>query len=150
MKIYEATLKYNEVASIESESLNNAGCVVKYMAGAFDQYKMQEQVWIIALNRKNKALGRSMVSLGSIGSSIVNPMEIFRFLILSNAPAFIMVHNHPSGDPHKSRCDIEVTRKIKEASKVMCIEFLDHIIIGEKDEDPLGVGYYSFQEKGLV
>jgi DNA repair protein RadC len=120
------------------------------MKGAFDEHPEQESFWVIALNRKNFAKGRQMISLGSATAAIAHPREIFRAAILMSATAIICVHNHPSGDPHPSSADLQLTRQIREAARTVEIELLDHVIIGEIDADPLKKGFYSFRENGLV
>jgi DNA repair protein RadC len=60
------------------------------------------------------------------------------------------VHNHPSGDPAPSAADIQVTRQLREAALAIDISLLDHVIIGQPTADPLGRGYYSFREAGLL
>ncbi|HAY99875.1 MAG TPA: hypothetical protein DCY38_03715, partial [Opitutae bacterium] len=67
-----------------------------------------------------------------------------------SASGIIAVHNHPSGDPATSRADIQVTRQLRESAKVIGIDLLDHIIVGHKKHDPQGLGYYSFNEAGLI
>ena len=81
--------------------------------------------------------------MGSLNSSIVHPREIFNVSIKKSAAAIILVHNHPSGDPHPSREDLEVTTRLVDAGKILGISVLDHIIVGEKK-------YFSFKEKGLL
>jgi DNA repair protein RadC len=67
------------------------------MRGAFDESPVQESVWVIAVNRRNKPIARSMVTLGTSTSTLVAPSDVFRYLILQAATGFILSHNHPSG-----------------------------------------------------
>jgi DNA repair protein RadC len=150
MKIYEATIQYNAVGNISSHCCNNPEAIVQYMEGAFEKHPQQEQFFVILLNRKNKPMGRIGISLGTVSTTLVHPMEVFRPAILSGASAIICVHNHPSGDPAPSIADIRVTQQIKEAGSIMSIQLLDHVIIGQKDEDAYHKGYYSFAEAGLL
>ncbi len=85
-----------------------------------------------------------MLFRSSVNSSIVHPREIFKTAILSNAASIIISHNHPSGDPTPSKEDISITTRLKECGKILGIEVLDHVIIGEYDK------YLSFKEKGLL
>lgn len=78
------------------------------------------------------------------------PREVFRGAILASASALVVAHNHPSGDPAPSSADIVVTRMLRDAAKVIDIELLDHVIVGEKTADPLGVGFYSFRGANLL
>lgn len=109
-----------------------------------------EKFWVISLNRKNRPIGWKEVTSGTASSCLVHPREVFREAIREGASAVIAVHNHPSGDPAPSREDIRVTRQLREASLTVGIELLDHIVLGQKEIDPHGLGYYSFQENGLI
>ncbi|MDA8212555.1 MAG: DNA repair protein RadC [Clostridia bacterium] len=103
----------------------------------------REQFRTVLLNTKNQVLETEVVSVGSLSSSIVHPREVFKNPIKKSAAALILVHNHPSGDPTPSREDIEVTNRLAEAGKILGIEILDHIIIGDNK-------YSSLKEKGLI
>lgn len=109
-----------------------------------------EKFWILCLNRKNRLIKRLEVTSGTANSSLVHPRETFREAIRCSASAVIAVHNHPSGDPAPSQADIAVTRQLREASKVIGIELIDHIIVGHPQTDPNGIGYYSFQASGFL
>ncbi len=103
----------------------------------------REHFRVILLNTKNQVLGVAPVSVGSLNSSLVHPREVFKEAVRRNAAAIILVHNHPSGDPTPSAEDIEVTKRLVEAGKLLGIEVLDHIIIGE-------CTYASLRERSLV
>ncbi|HAV13476.1 MAG TPA: hypothetical protein DCX06_08320 [Opitutae bacterium] len=109
-----------------------------------------EKFWALCLDRKNKLLRRVEITSGTATSSLVHPREVFREAIKLSASAIIAVHNHPSGDPAPSRADIQVTRQLREAAKVIGIDLLDHIIVGSRTSDPQGIGHYSFNEAGLI
>ena len=102
----------------------------------------EEYMYMICMNTKNKVIGVFEISHGSVNSSIVTPREVFQKALLANAVSIIVMHNHPSGDPTPSREDIEVTKRLVEAGKVVGVEVLDHIIIGDR--------YSSLKEKGYV
>jgi DNA repair protein RadC len=150
MKVYEATLQYHLVRTMNEAALNDPSKVTDYMKDAFQNEPQKEQFWVISLNRKNKPICRHCVSVGTLTSSLVHPREVFAVAIQSSAAAIIISHNHPSGDPAPSSQDRKVTRVINEAGRIMGIELIDHVIIGDSDEDPNGHGYYSFQEAGLI
>ncbi|MDS1029398.1 DNA repair protein RadC [Bacillota bacterium LX-D] len=95
------------------------------------------------LNTKNHVLGLETISIGSLNSSIVHPRELFKQAVKKSAAAIILAHNHPSGDPTPSREDIDVTKRLIEAGKIMGIEVLDHIIIGNGT-------YVSLKERGQM
>jgi DNA repair protein RadC len=104
----------------------------------------QEKFVVLALNIKNRLIGAFEVFAGSINSSIVHPRDIFQRLLLTNATAFIAAHNHPSGDPTPSCEDIEVTKRLVDCGRIMDIELLDHLIIGEDGK------YCSLKAEGYV
>ena len=95
------------------------------------QEEAQEVFGILVLNIKNKIVAVHEVSRGALNSSIVHPREVFKPAVLHNAAAIICFHNHPSGDTEPSKDDIEVTKRLVEAGKIMGIEVLDHIIVGD-------------------
>lgn len=109
-----------------------------------------EKVWAICLDRKNRILRSEVITSGTATSSLIHPREVFRTAIRWGATAIILAHNHPSGDPSPSKSDLEVTRKILEASKFLDIDFFDHVIIGDPNICPAKLGYYSFSDNGLV
>ena len=150
MRVYEAKTSYKVVANICFKKVDSATKAVEYMQGAFDEYPMQESFWVIFLNRRNAALGRQMISLGTLTCTLVHPREVLRAAIVASSAALIILHNHPSGDPSPSAADIQLTRQMREACIAVDIPLLDHIIIGERDADPLSRGYYSFREAGLL
>lgn len=109
-----------------------------------------EKFWVLSLNRKNRLLKCRAVTSGTATASLVHPREVFREAIQNSASALICAHNHPSGDPSPSQADIRATRQLREAAKVVQLDLLDHVIIGQSDHDPGGNGYYSFAESGLL
>lgn len=109
-----------------------------------------EKFWVLCLNRKNGLIRRVEVTSGTATSSLVHPREVYRAAIRLGASAIIGVHNHPSGDPSPSSADIQVTRQLREASRTVGIDLLDHIIVGRPAVDPQGRGFYSFREAGLI
>jgi DNA repair protein RadC len=80
-------------------------------------------------NTKNKIIHDEIISIGTIDSSIAHPRDIIRPAILHNAASFIIVHNHPSGDTTPSQADIRLSEILKKASDIICIQFLDSVII---------------------
>ncbi|MBL18551.1 MAG: hypothetical protein CMC82_01805 [Flavobacteriaceae bacterium] len=143
MIIYETSTEYKKVGTITHKTLDEPEAVQAYMVGAFDEHPMQEQVWVIMLNRKNFPIGRQMVTLGTNVGCLLNPSSVFRPVIVSGATACILCHNHPSGDPSPSSADMQVTKKIAEAGKALDIAVHDHVIIGHES-------FYSFNDKGLL
>lgn len=93
--------------------------------------KTQEHFVILSLNTKNKVTGVHTLHIGTVNSSIVHPRDVFQRAILNNATSIIICHNHPSGDMRPSQEDIDVTKRIESSGKLLGIELLDHIIIGD-------------------
>src|SRR5579883_2029653 len=91
----------------------------------------QEQLRVLVLNTKNQVLSVLTVSSGTVNQSQVRPAEVFRPAIRANATAIIVVHNHPSGDPTPSRDDVRLTSDLVEAGRLLDVELLDHIVIGQ-------------------
>ena len=83
------------------------------------------------MNTKNEIISFSQIAQGSIDNCNFDIKGLFKTILLCNASKFILIHNHPSGDSSPSGRDYQVTEKIKEASKIMGIEFLDHIVIAQ-------------------
>jgi len=109
-----------------------------------------EKFWTLSLNRKNRLIKASEITSGTASNSLVHSREVFRDAIRHGASAVICVHNHPSGDPAPSAADIKVTRQLREASAILGIDLLDHVIVGTRNCDPRGTGFYSFQSAGLI
>lgn len=103
----------------------------------------QEHFVVLFLNTKNKVIHRKTIFIGGLNSSIVHPREVFREAVRHSAASIICLHNHPSGDPTPSREDIYVTNRLVKSGKMMGIEVLDHIIIGNRQ-------FVSLKEKGYI
>lgn len=104
----------------------------------------REKLLLCCLNTKNEPNSLNIVSIGSLNSSIVHPREVFKLAILSNSASIILFHNHPSGDTIPSKEDINITKRIKEAGKIIGIDLIDHIILGDNES------YTSLKEKGII
>src|SRR5919202_1608419 len=102
----------------------------------------QEHLKVISLNTKNQVLRHFTVYIGSINSSAVRVGEVFKEALKQNAAAIIVAHNHPSGDPTPSAEDVAVTREIVEAGKLLGVDVLDHLVIGQGR-------WVSLRERGL-
>lgn len=103
----------------------------------------EEYLYMICMNTKNKIIGVFELSHGTVNSSIFSVREIFQKALLANAVNIILMHNHPSGDPTPSREDVVVTERAKEAGKLIGIDILDHIIVGDGR-------YCSLKERGNI
>ncbi|RFU62558.1 DNA repair protein RadC [Bacillus sp. V59.32b] len=107
------------------------------------RFLSQEHFVCLYLNTKNQVLHRKTIFIGSLNASIVHPREVFKEAFRRSAASIICLHNHPSGDPTPSREDIEVTKRLAECGKIIGIDLLDHVIIGEQK-------YVSLKEKGYL
>jgi DNA repair protein RadC len=150
MKVYEASIHYPLVRSGHQVALNTPPEIVEYMQGAFDDSPLQESFYVVCLNRKYRPLCRNRITLGTATATLAHPREVFRIAVLASAAAIVCVHNHPSGDLSPSSADVAVTRQLHEAGNLMEIELLDHLIIGNQEDDPHGRGYFSFREAGRL
>jgi DNA repair protein RadC len=102
----------------------------------------KEHLRLITLDTRNRVISTPTIYIGSLNTSVIRISELFRAAIKDNAAAFIMAHNHPSGDPSPSPEDVNVTRQVVQAGKLMDIALLDHIIIGRQR-------FVSLKERGL-
>ncbi len=109
-----------------------------------------EKVWVLCLDRRNKLIRGETVTSGTATGSLVHPREVFRPAIRHGATAVILAHNHPSGDPSPSPSDLRATKKICEAASFLDLDFHDHVILGEPENCPRGIGFFSFSEEGLL
>ena len=124
----------------------------------------REAFYLFVMDARNRIVARHLVSLGSLTGSIVHPREVFKAVVAdpapeqyggdvgrivfqqairNNAAAVLFAHNHPSGDPTPSPEDIQITKQLVEAGKILGIKVLDHIIVGENRN-------FSFEEEELL
>lgn len=102
-----------------------------------------EEFWILLVNRANRVTKKHQISQGGVAGTVADPKIIFKLAIEGLASGLILAHNHPSGNLSASQADIELTRKIKEAGKLLEIQVLDHLIIA-------GQKYFSFADEGML
>ncbi|MCM3478954.1 JAB domain-containing protein [Caldibacillus thermoamylovorans] len=134
--VKESSLLYKERAIRTPE---DGYSLMKQILGDFDR----EAFIVISLDTKNQPTSINICHIGSLNASIVHPREVMKSVILSNGASFIVGHNHPSGNPTPSREDIEVTKRLVETGKIIGIDLLDHIIVGDNS-------YVSLKEKGYL
>ncbi len=104
---------------------------------------MNEKFVVYWLSSANVVTGFEIVTEGTLNASIVHPREVFRGAIVATCANIILAHNHPSGNPEPSQEDIQLTKKIVEAGKLLDIPVFDHIIFAED-------AYLSFVEKNIL
>jgi len=115
-----------------------------------EEIREQREIFQVAtLNTKNKVKRVIIISIGSINASIVHPREILREAIKDSAASFILMHNHPTGDPNPSKEDIEFSIRMKKCGLLMGITMLDHIIVGWNSSAGK-VEYLSMREGGYL
>lgn len=133
----------------DSPLLNRADLIATYLQ-PFAAGLEIEKFWVLCLNRRNRLVKRVEVTSGTATAALAHPREVFRAAIRESASAVVCAHNHPSGDPAPSPPDVHVTRQLREAARAVDIDLIDHVIIGRSGADPLGRGYFSFREAGML
>ena len=108
----------------------------------------RESLRVVLLNAKQQLIKIATISQGTVNESLAHPREIFKPAIVLSAYSFIMVHNHPSGDASPSEADMRLTRRINEASRLLLLQLIDHVIIGSPA--PGRSTYFSFKEGGVI
>ncbi len=102
-----------------------------------------EEFWILVLNRANRLIKKYQISQGGVAGTVADPKIIFKLAISELASGIILAHNHPSGNLTASQADIDLTRKIRDAGKLLEIQVLDHLIVA-------GQKYFSFADEGIL
>lgn len=103
----------------------------------------KENLVVLYLDARNRLIYKETVSIGTLNANLIHPREVFEPAVRNLAAQIIIVHNHPSGDPEPSKDDLEVTKRLLEAGKLLGIDIMDHIIIAK-------TSYFSFKEKGKL
>ncbi|CAM3094233.1 RadC family protein [Sporolactobacillus spathodeae] len=106
------------------------------------RFLAQEHFVVLFLNTKNQVIHKTTIFVGSLNASIVHPREVFKEAVRRSAASIICFHNHPSGDPTPSREDGDVTRRLVSCGKMLGVDVLDHIVIGDRK-------FVSLKQKGL-
>jgi DNA repair protein RadC len=107
------------------------------------RYLKKEHLKVVFLNTKNIVIDSKDISIGSLNASVVHPREIYSEAIRKSSSSIVICHNHPSGDPAPSQEDINITKRLFEVGKIIGIDLLDHIIIGDNC-------FVSLKEKGIL
>jgi DNA repair protein RadC len=102
-----------------------------------------EEFWILILNRANRIRNKVCISEGGFSGTIADPKKIFKIALENGGSSLILAHNHPSGNTRPSDADINLTKRLKEAGKLLEMPIIDHIILGEEK-------YFSFADEGLL
>lgn len=121
--------------------INSPEDIVKELTHIKENKK--ENFVVLYLDARNKLIYKETVSIGSLNANLVHPREVFEPAIRYLVAQIVLAHNHPSGDPEPSEDDLEITKRLTEAGKILGIEVIDHIIITK-------AGFISFKEKNLI
>ena len=138
--VREIAARYGE-RRIMGQSFNSAKQVYDHFHVRLGTAR-QEEFHVLILDNKHRVIEEKMITLGTLNQSLVHPREIFAPAIELRAAAIILVHNHPSLDSKPSTQDIEITKRLCEVGKLMGIEVIDHVIIGD--------GYFSFMDQNMM
>ena len=136
---YKPAFKFYEMPVITS----SRDCESHFRRVWSDKLSHCEEFLIMLLNRANKILGYSVISVGGTCGTVADPKIIFQTALKANAASIILAHNHPSGQLKPSEADLNLTKKIVSAGKMLDLPVLDHIILTEE-------GFYSFADEGLM
>lgn len=125
------------------KNLNTPESIARMLNEVYRMNKQaEEHLYMIAMNSKNKVLGVFEISHGTVNASICNPRDIFVKALLCGATYIILAHNHPSQDVTPSMNDIQSLKRVSESGKMIGVEVLDNLIIGE--------GFFSFREHKMI
>jgi len=138
-ELVKRALKVRDESLPQIKSLEDVLAQAVYMRD-----KTREHLMVLYLNARNELLYKKPMFVGTLNANLVHPREIFQEALKQNAGSVILVHNHPSGDNEPSEDDLQITKRIIEAGKIMGVDVLDHIIIA-KNKPP-----FSFKEKKLI
>jgi len=147
--VMEACAAYCEVKKPPIRDPEKAAAILRPFMTAASNGDKQECFCVILLDAKNRMMGSPrVVTLGLLNSSLVHPRETFREAVRDGAASVIVAHNHPSGDPTPTKEDLDVTRRLVEAGKLLGIPVVDHLILGWAE--PGAAGFVSLRDKNLV
>src|SRR6185295_3054394 len=139
MELGRRTLAHAPSARIQLRAPRDAAA---YLLPRFGSRPV-EQFGLVLLDTKHRVMRTTVLAIGSLNVTAVQPREVFREAAVGGAAAIVVFHNHPSGDPVPSPDDVELTRRLAAAGIVMGIEVVDHVILGD-------VRYCSFKEMGRL
>lgn len=135
---YRPKIKMSELPKVVT-----SGDAYDCLKGVIPQMDYREYFYILCLNRNNKVLGYSQISVGGVSGTVADVKIIMQTALKANASSIIIAHNHPSGNLVPSEADKQITRKIKDAGKVLDMPVLDHLILTSES-------YFSFADDGLI
>lgn len=134
----------DDVPLLSDKQLNSPMDAVNVLRKYISDFD-RELLCVVNLSSSNMPINGNIVSMGTLNGSLVEPREVFKTAILSNAAKIIVMHNHPSGYLNPSKDDIMVTDRLLQAGELLGIPLVDHIIVG-----PHNSSYFSFHEKEII
>lgn len=137
----EVGRRRNETEAKPPDSINGSKDAFNIMHRYFLDLS-HEEFWVILLGRSGKVIAKELVSKGGISGTVADPRIIFHIALQHHAVSVVLIHNHPSGNLKPSQQDIELTKKIAAAGRMLEINIFDHLIITND-------GYYSFADEGM-
>ncbi len=123
----------NATGLYSTEPISSADDAVRIMAQAISSMD-REYFCVVNLNRLYQPIGYSIVGMGTVGDTLVSQSNLFRAALLSNAAAILVLHNHPSGNLRPSPQDLLLTAQINTLAKLFDLDFLDHVIVGQRNQ----------------
>ncbi len=139
--VYRTNVKSSERAKV---TCSEDAFEVFYHTWEMGRIEHIEEFKVLLLNRANRVLGICQISQGGITGTVVDVKLILQYALKANASSIIMAHNHPSGNLMPSEADIQITRKIKEAGKLIDLSVLDHLIIAPEE------AFHSMSDNGEI
>lgn len=132
----KSNIKMNQVLKI-TQSSDAAGILRDYMSNLD-----HEEMWAMFLTIENGLIDQEMLTKGTLTSTLIDARTIIKHSLMNNAAGVIIIHNHPSGNPKPSPCDVRETQNVRDACKLMDISLVDHIVISRDS-------YYSFADESI-
>lgn len=129
--------------------LNEPELVYQLVATEMQQLT-KESLRVLLVNTRLRLIKVEVISTGSLNETVAHPRDILHPVLVRQCHGFILLHNHPSGDPTPSSADRRFTRRVKEAADLMRVDMLDHVVIGHPSGHADATGYFSFREHGLL
>lgn len=138
---FELTKRALELNDTNLPIISNAKDVAAQLTDIRNLKK--EHFVVLYLNAKNQLVHKEIISMGTLNANLVHPREVFEPALKHSTVQIIAAHNHPSGDPKPSEDDIEITKRLTEAGKMMGVEVIDHVIISKNS-------HFSFKKEGYL
>ncbi len=130
------------LAALDDRPVVHSPTEVAQLLQAEMAHQEQEHLRVLYLDTRNRVIGADTVSIGGLNTSYIRVADVFRRAVRQGCASIIIAHNHPSGDPSPSRDDVELTRRLVAAGRLLDIEVLDHLVIGQGR-------FVSMRERGL-